>query len=66
MKELIELIKSECRKELSEEPFRVLDLGCSGGIDSNWRSLEPYLVALGIDFNIREIERLNAAEKIKI
>lgn len=65
MKELIELIKNEFQRELSEEPFHVLDLGCSGGIDSNWRSLEPFLVALGIDFNIREIERLNAAEKNK-
>lgn len=65
MKELIELIKSECRKELSEEPFHVLDLGCSGGIDSNWRSLEPFLVALGIDYNTQEIERLNKEEKNK-
>jgi hypothetical protein len=63
MKELIELIKNECQRELSEEPFHVLDLGCSGGIDSNWWSLEPFLVALGIDFNIREIERLNDTEK---
>jgi hypothetical protein len=43
----------------------VLDLGGSGGIDSNGRSLEPFLVALGLDFNIREIERLNDAEKNK-
>lgn len=65
MNKLIELIKNEFQKELSEEPFHVLDLGCSGGIDVNWRSLEPYLVALGIDFNTREIERLNATEKNK-
>jgi len=65
IKELIKLIKDECREELSEEPFHMLDLGCSGGIDSDWRMLEPFLFALGIDFNTKEVERLNAEEKNK-
>jgi len=63
MNKLIELIKNEFQKELSEEPFHMLDLGCSGGISSDWRLLEPFLRAMGIDLNAEEVKNLNTLEK---
>jgi|LauGreDrversion2_6_1035139.scaffolds.fasta_scaffold13179_2 hypothetical protein len=63
MNKLIELIKNEFQKELSEEPFHMLDLGCSGGISSDWRLLEPFLRAMGIDLNAEEVKNLNTLEE---
>ena len=43
--------------------FLLLDIGCSGGIDRQWRRLGRRLRALGIDADVQEIERLKAREK---
>ncbi len=43
--------------------FRLVDIGCSGGIDRVWRKLGPRLRAIGIDPNVAEVERLRAAER---
>src|SRR5262245_57062815 len=42
--------------------FMLVDIGCSGGIDSVWRCFGPRLRALAIDPNITEIERLKGSE----
>lgn len=63
MSKLIELIKNEFQKELSQEPFHMLDLGCSGGISSDWRVLAPFLRAIGIDLNAEEVKNLNTLEE---
>ncbi len=47
---------------LSEDPFVLLDIGCSGGIDSAWRSFGTDLVAYGFDPQRSECERLQAKE----
>src|SRR4030095_13429151 len=49
-------------KTLRDSEFMLVDIGCSGGIDSIWRSFGPRLRALAIDPNIAEIERLKGAE----
>jgi hypothetical protein len=43
--------------------FFLLDLGCSGGIDRPWRRMRRRLRAIGIDPDVREIERLRSREK---
>ena len=43
--------------------FMLLDIGCSGGINRQWRRLGRRLRAIGIDPDVREIERLAAREK---
>ncbi len=48
---------------LRTERFRLLDIGCSGGIDPVWRALEPQLQALGIDASEAECQRLAALER---
>src|SRR5262245_19068029 len=45
------------------EKFRLLDIGCSGGIDPAWRSFEPRLQALGIDASVTECQRLSGLER---
>ncbi len=45
-----------------EEPLTLIDVGCSGGIDSGWRSFGTYLRALGFDPDLEECARLQAAE----
>src|SRR5262245_66177728 len=51
---------------LSETPllskFMLIDIGCSGGIDTVWRGFGPRLRALAIDPNVAEIERLRSSE----
>ena len=42
--------------------FRLVDVGCSGGIDPVWRGMGPRLRALAIDPNVSELERLRSAE----
>src|SRR5260370_16120103 len=42
--------------------FSLLDIGCSGGIDSRWRSFGANLRALAIDASQAECERLRTAE----
>ena len=34
---------------LGTSTFRLLDIGCSGGLDPRWRAFEPELQAIGID-----------------
>jgi hypothetical protein len=47
---------------LVHEQFLLIDVGCSGGIDSAWRSFDDRLSAIGIDPNRTEIVRLTEAE----
>ena len=43
--------------------FLLVDVGCSGGIDRQWRRMGSRLRGIGIDPDVREIERLRAREK---
>ena len=43
--------------------FQLVDVGCSGGIDRQWRRLGRGLRAIGIDPDVGEIERLRAKER---
>lgn len=56
---------SSCRyiaAQLGGAPFTLVDVGCSGGIDSIWRIFGERLRAFGFDPNIDECKRLSAAE----
>ena len=44
-------------ESLKSEKFRLLDIGCSGGLDPLWRAFEPRLQALGIDASVTECKR---------
>lgn len=50
-------------EQLKTERFRLLDIGCSGGIDPIWRAFEPRLQALGIDASRSECQRLAGIER---
>lgn len=51
------------RQILSQTPFRLLDVGCSGGIAEAFRFFGAHsLQAVGIDPNLDEIARLQAVE----
>jgi hypothetical protein len=50
-------------ESLKTEKFRLLDIGCSGGLDPLWRAFEPRLQALGIDASVTECKRLAALER---
>lgn len=50
-------------ESLTSEPFALVDVGCSGGIDPKWRIFEPRLRILGIDASESECRRLAALEK---
>ena len=50
-------------EKLKTERFRLLDVGCSGGIDPMWRAFEPRLQALGIDASETECRRLAGLER---
>src|SRR5262249_43176384 len=47
------------------DPFVLIDVGCSGGIESIWRECGDNLVAHGFDPMIDECERLQAAERFR-
>ena len=49
-------------ENLRTEPFALLDIGCSGGIEPTWRAFEPRLRALGIDASATECARLTNLE----
>ena len=49
-------------RSLNAERFRLLDIGCSGGIDPAWRDFEPRLQALAIDASEAECQRLATLE----
>ena len=48
---------------LDTDRFRLLDIGCSGGLDPVWRSFEPRLQAIGIDASATECARLTGLER---
>ena len=48
--------------KLRTEKFRLLDIGCSGGLDPAWRAFEPRLQAIGIDASETECRRLAGIE----
>ncbi|MBS0221987.1 MAG: hypothetical protein JSR91_14720 [Proteobacteria bacterium] len=50
-------------KSLKTQPFALVDVGCSGGIDPRWRVFEPHLKILGIDASEGECRRLREQER---
>ena len=46
------------------EPFRLIDVGCSGGIADAWRAFGSNLHAIGFDPNIAECQRMAASENL--
>jgi FkbM family methyltransferase len=48
---------------LQAEPFTLIDVGCSGGIEPYWRLFEPALRATGVDPMVTECDRLRSAEQ---
>ena len=60
------LIKYFERKEIfRSEPFRLIDVGCSGGISDYWRTIGKHFTAIGFDPQRSEITRLNEVEANK-
>lgn len=53
---------SQAVEALGCDKFTLIDVGCSGGIDPRWRAFGDKFRAFGFDPNIRECERLQAAE----
>jgi hypothetical protein len=49
---------------LGTTPFRLLDVGCSGGLDPRWRAFGKRLQAIGIDASRAECARLARAESL--
>jgi hypothetical protein len=48
---------------LKAETFKLIDVGCAGGLPSGWRTFGDRLAAIGFDADAPEVERLNAVEK---
>ena len=51
---------------LRSETFKLVDIGCAGGIDPVWRSFANRLEALAIDASAAECSRLAAAEDLDV
>jgi hypothetical protein len=49
---------------LGATPFRLVDVGCSGGLDPRWRAFGSRLRAIGIDASRAECARLAKAETL--
>jgi len=49
---------------LGARPFRLLDIGCSGGLDPRWRAFGSNLRAIGIDASRGECARLAKTEQL--
>lgn len=49
-------------QSLASESFKLIDVGCAGGLPSGWRTFGDKLAAIGFDAETTEVERLNAAE----
>jgi hypothetical protein len=49
---------------LGADAFRLLDIGCSGGLDPRWRAFGDRLQAIGIDASRGECARLAKAERL--
>jgi len=47
----------------ADDPFSLVDIGCSGGLLQQWRHFGGQLQAIGFDPLVREVERLNAVEE---
>jgi hypothetical protein len=47
---------------LAHEPFKLIDIGCAGGLAPGWRSFGDRLAAIGFDADAPEIERLTCEE----
>jgi hypothetical protein len=47
---------------LKDETFKLIDIGCAGGLARGWRAFGERLAALGFDTNAEEIARLQAQE----
>ena len=45
------------------DPFVLIDVGASGGIEGHWRLFEPDLHAFGFDPLVKECQRLNDSER---
>ena len=48
---------------IAANPFSLIDVGCSGGINPFWRVFEPHLVVNAFDPMIEECARLRQAEQ---
>jgi hypothetical protein len=48
---------------LNSETFKLVDVGCAGGLTTGFRTFGERLQAVGFDGNAEEIARLQAAEK---
>ena len=59
----MEQFVSAAARGLKDEKFRLLDIGCAGGLDHRWRTFGPGLKALGIDASAVECRRLAALEQ---
>ena len=59
----MEQFVSAVGRGLKDERFRLLDIGCAGGIDHRWRTFGPRLQALGIDASAVECRRLATLEQ---
>jgi hypothetical protein len=47
---------------LKQETFKLVDVGCAGGLARGWRAFGDKLNAIGFDTNAEEVARLSAAE----
>jgi hypothetical protein len=47
---------------LKQETFKLVDVGCAGGLARGWRAFGDKLNAIGFDTNAEEIAQLSAAE----
>jgi hypothetical protein len=47
---------------LKDEQFKLVDVGCAGGVAPGWRQFGDRLAAIGFDANLEEIEKLRARE----
>ena len=47
---------------LQQEAFKLIDVGCAGGLARGWRAFGERLSAIGFDTNADEVARLNTAE----
>lgn len=51
------------KEKIDFEDCMLIDIGCSGGIESYWQSFGEKLNAIGFDPLVSEIERLNTSNK---
>jgi hypothetical protein len=49
-------------EHLKAEQFKLVDVGCAGGVAPGWRQFGDRLAAIGFDANLEEIEKLRASE----